>query len=174
MDATPPKSRRKQWRRKALAGMVIFICAGAVAYSFPKATNCGGNSAARSVCSNYLWLAAEWELAHPGEDIRSAPSKSELRQEMANLAGLNWVDAQFFAKPREVRIDRDAPRQIVIVCNHANDNFPSRIPFWTPKTHAVGYSTGEVGLIRQSEFAQLDLSDFFDLSAAFPRDVVPD
>lgn len=72
--------------------------------------------------------------------------------------------AKFLAKRGGLQIDRQGPREVIVVCDRAYDNVPQRLLWRAPMTHAVGYSTGETGLISPEEFAQLDRREFIDLS----------
>jgi hypothetical protein len=97
---------------------------------------------------------------------RSRDSKTNYTR----IADTRWIrSAKILANVHGVRIDPAAPRQIVVVCDRAFDNVPDYLLWPSPMAHAVGYSTGESGLISPEEFKRLDLSGFVDLRTEIPR-----
>jgi hypothetical protein len=127
-------------------------------------TNCGGNSAAMTTCGILVARLEYWAEQHPGQPFDFNRADPRFRNELKQLADCCWIrSGLFLARANGVVIDRDGPSQIVVVCNRAFDNVPQRAFFKPPRTHAVGYSTGDVGLISEAEFAKLDLSAFVAL-----------
>ena len=127
------------------------------------ATNCGGNSAALSYCHTYATVLRMWIEGHPNQTFDLADVDPQVRQELTSITGEPWVRGTLLARATNIRAEPAGPREVVVVCARAYDNVPQRVFLKAPMTHAVGYSTGEAGLINRAEFAKLDLSDFIDL-----------
>jgi len=77
--------------------------------------------------------------------------------------GNHWIPrARYFLKAGDIEINNTAPRSIIFVCDTPFGNVPRK---WFGKTnpaHAVGYSSGEAGLISPQEYAALNLSSFVE------------
>jgi hypothetical protein len=127
-------------------------------------SNCGGNSAALNACGMYLVVVKGWHAEHPHGLFHFDELDLEARDTLTDLPGASWVrSAKFWAKLDDVKIDSAGPKQVVIVCDKPFNNVPQHVLWNAPMTHAVGYSTGEAGLISPAEFSQLNLNGFVDL-----------
>lgn len=151
--------------KSLFVGGVVIVVVSLVTFT-TQSSNCGGNSAALTACQNYIGVLHAWDHDHPNEAFRYRDASRELQEEFTNLAGADWIrSARLLTKLENVRVDPHGAKQVVIACDRAYDNVPQRRFWWSPMMHAVGYSTGEVGLISPSEFEQLDLTGYVDLQA---------
>jgi hypothetical protein len=176
MPESAPDHRRWVRRRSlqlviAIAGVIFGATAIILTISSFRATNCGGNSAALTACNGYLIAIESWASRHPNQPLHTTAIDSELRRDLTDLPGASWLgSARFLARLDGVRIDPIAPRTIVVACDRAYDNVPRSLVWRSPRTHAVGYSTGDSGLISPEEFANLNLSGFVAVRSIFPPD----
>jgi hypothetical protein len=154
---------RKRWW--VVSSIAVVLAATGFAFPFIKqSSNCGGNSAALSSCSSYAAILGLWSVDHPGQLFSYEMASTDVRRELAKVPS-HWIPPphRFLAKLRQVRIDPKGSKAILMVCDDAYDNVPQRMFGRGPMSHAVAYSTGDVGLISPDEFARLDLRDFTDL-----------
>jgi hypothetical protein len=135
-----------------------------------RTSNCGGNSAALSVCSSYL-LGFKLAVRDSGRDSLSITNiATEYHKDFSRDARNHWVpNARFLVTTANVTVVPDAGRRIVIVCDQPYTNVPRRRFTTAPPSHAVGYSDGTTGLISRDEFEKLDKSSFVALDLLFPN-----
>ncbi|MDB6022310.1 MAG: hypothetical protein JWQ04_2167 [Pedosphaera sp.] len=128
-----------------------------------RASNCGGNSPALSVCKSCI---EELEIAEEDKpqkfDVFSI-SQSD-KSEIARMAQNHWIpESKFFIR---TNVDLSStPKRIIVVCDTQYGNVPQPTVWngWRENpAHAVGYSDGTAGLISPEEFKTLDLSGFID------------
>jgi hypothetical protein len=132
-----------------------------------RGTNCGGNSAALTICATYVTFLEWWTSGHPGEEFHYQDADPEIQKQITGITDAPSIGS-VLANVDGVHIDPSAPRRVVVVCDQAFDNVPNYLLWRAPMAHAVGYSTGEIGLISPEEFSSLDLSGFVDLRAQIP------
>lgn len=155
---------RDRWIAAGSLSAVLVTAALILPAIFARPSNCGGNSAALTVCSHFALVVEFWNDDHPGEVFVLDESDADLREQLSELPGTSWLhSAKLLAKRGDLRIDRHGPREVIVVCDRTYDNVPQRLFWRAPMTHAVGYSTGGTGLIDTDEFARLDLGKFIDL-----------
>jgi len=126
-----------------------------------RSSNCGGNSAALSLCGSLASrIRIEQERFGAGFDVQRIDA--EAFQDLTDIARSTWLERG------TLWIRRTVPQQansnvIVAVCTRAYDNVPQ--PLWwngfkrTP-AHAIAPLRGSSRLVSPAEFAQLDLSAF--------------
>ncbi len=152
--------------QRLLIGVFIAGFATVLVLASSQASNCGGNTAALSVCGSYpLTLFAG--VADRGVSLDAGLTPNALTSELdaEQLAdifrSLNATASYSIRNP-------DAPfdptdREVVIVCEQAFDNVPQPT-VWNlyrrSPAHAVGYSDGSTELLSAAEYRDLDLSDF--------------
>jgi hypothetical protein len=155
-------------RRVKITIAIVGTAAVAVLLSaplFPRVTNCGGNSAALTACRGYATMIVVHAMDDPNGLFSTYRLTADDRTVIAAIRrdrGLR--KAHFLVRTGDIRATKTArPPTIVIVADHPYDNVPERAFLHAPLSHAVGYSTGETGLISVEEFSHLDLTQFVDL-----------
>lgn len=137
------------------AGLAIAIFPGLIA----RPSNCGGNSAALNVCSEYA-ITLRLLLSDETKRIAVLELAPTNKANLAIAAQSHWIpDASFLIK---TNIDFINPgNDLVIVCSRPYGNLPQPT-LWNGyrKTwaHAVGYLSGESKLMSPEEFGRLDTS----------------
>jgi hypothetical protein len=147
--------------------IAVLIAVGLLLPVLGPSSNCGGNSAALSVCRTY---ATGLQILTDGEkkeiNVPGLPTSNRVELVNSIRAGANWCgNAKFLVRTNAV-VNAN-PSQIVMVCDTPFDNVPQP-KLWNGykknPAHAVGYSDGSSGLIKPSQFKQLDLSGFIETS----------
>jgi len=133
-----------------------------------KTSNCGGNTAALSVCGTYASVV-RISAASNSFDI-AAVSDPDILNQLRRFTPYHWIPtARFLVLQGPVRIDEGAPRRIVVLCDTPFTNVPQRRFIKAPPTHAVGYSDGTTALITPVEFAKLDITSFAPLDTCIAK-----
>src|SRR5574341_505537 len=115
--------QRGNYRRRKLltaGGLIVALalCVAALVPLLSGPTNCGGNSAALSACKGYITVVRLWAADHEGQRFRYDQTDRETRQLLARLPGASWIrSARLLAKLDDVRIDSDAEKRILMVCD---------------------------------------------------------
>jgi hypothetical protein len=130
-----------------------------------RTSNCGGNSAARSVCINVALESVV--IAGDSNDIvdlnRVTPKNQE---QLARMTATIWTpDAKYFLRKGQIHCGRGT-HEIIVVCDMLYGNVP--LPtIWNLHhrnfRHAAGYSDGTAGWLTTAEFGALDKSGVFEL-----------
>jgi hypothetical protein len=128
-------------------------------------SNCGGNSAALSVCRMCaLTVRMGFDGGQGTFDIHNPPEAN--KSELINICSNHWIpDANFLIKTN-VSLDAEH-KTVIIVCDHRYSNVPQPT-FWNDyrknPAHAVGYSDGSTGLITPKQFSELNLAEFIQIT----------
>jgi hypothetical protein len=141
---------------------------GVFLLGFARQSNCGGNSAALGDCKNFVY-EIRLQTKRQKTVFSCIEADEETRNRLRLLGRDHWLgSAHLLAKMNGLGIDLQGPRSVIMVCDTPFDNVPRCWFGRAPLSHAVAYSTGEIGLISPAEFRILDLSRFADLAKLEP------
>jgi hypothetical protein len=147
----------------AISVLAVLLIMGWGLPLLARATNCGGNSAAISVCKTCvinLKLAVE-DDSRPFSIYDLAPSN---KTEIATISKNPWIAGSKLYVRTNV-VFNSQPRQLMVVCDTIYDNVPQPT-IWNAyrknPAHAVAYSDCSVGLISPEEFKKLNLTEFIE------------
>jgi hypothetical protein len=166
-----------RFNRKSLlvAGLLLAIGAAVVSTVIPitYASNCGGNSAALFVVSQYATIARMAAEESADRTFRVAAVTTEQREQLAHIARYHWIpNARFLVSTTPLSDQQSQPRRIIAVCDTPYCNVPQhKFGWWTipaPATHAAAFSDGSTALISTAEFAALDRLSFRFLDELYP------
>jgi hypothetical protein len=125
-------------------------------------SNCGGNSAALSVCRNFVIdMSSDIDGNYIGYDNISMEKLAEARK----ITAYHWIKGMTY-KILKFKASRE-PKEIVIICNKMYSNVPKpsvyNLFIGSPR-HAVGYSDGSIGLITDKEYLCQSMEKFCDVN----------
>jgi len=154
----------RKWKMSAIiAGVVIAFVLLMAAVLAPRTTNCGGNSAALTMCGTiskiFLLVSAE----HDNQPVSIADMNASEREEFAGLSLPDEWEARILVTSGKVGATKPSPTTIVAVCDRPFNNVPWPLIGRAPLAHAVAYETGGTGLLSVEEFGRLDLTGFVDV-----------
>lgn len=152
--------------QRLLIGVFIAGFATVLFLLSSQTSNCGGNTAALSVCGNYpRYLFAGMAERNVPLDAGLTPNAltSELdAEQLADIFRSLSATASYSIRNPDAPFD-PTDREVVIVCDQEFGNVPQPC-VWNlyrrSPAHAVGYSDGSTELISAAEYRELDLLDF--------------
>ena len=159
----PMKRPRKWLVRVIIAGIVMaFVLVGAALLA-PNTTNCGGNSAALTICGSISKVFFLVSAEHDNQAVSIADMSASEREWFAGLALPESWEARILVTPGKAGGANPSPAAIVAICDKPFNNVPRRMIGRAPLAHAVVYGTGRTGLLSVEEFERLDLTGFVDV-----------
>jgi hypothetical protein len=141
-----------------MLALPMILLAGLLLPALGKSTNCGGNSAALSVCKG-VGLFFRLAQHDQGRPVGLHSMDSSTRLELLNYTDNSWTRSARYLVTTNVVDEAASPPQIVVVCDRPYDNVPQPT-IWNlhrrNPAHAVGYSDGSTGLLTPAEFGALN------------------
>jgi len=128
-------------------------------------SNCGGNSAAQSVCSSVA-IAAKMLADDRSDTFKFDGLNDEQMNSLRDAAsGRHWTpNAKYLV--RKEWVSSTNSHEIVVICDVAYGNIPQP-SFWNlhrrTLRHAAGYSDGKSALLTPAQFKDLNLAGFVEL-----------
>jgi hypothetical protein len=146
-----------------IAISILILITGIILIPTVKNSNCGGNSAALSVCQNYVFssFSEDYKVAL-GIDSMANDKRKEVQLILDNgwLSGMDYMILKN-------NINLGGQKIPLIVCCKMYFNVPQpSLGNMYRKTHrhAVGFSDGSSGLWTEDEFSQFDWGNYVKVS----------
>lgn len=155
---------------RLLLAVLLFAGAGMAYLAMQQASNCGGNSAALSVCHNFvaevMYRYVRSESLEPSQKTIDTLTSDMSAETLASLFDLGFVNATYSIRSPELVLV-PSRKEILIVCDSEFDNVPQPT-IWNlymrSPAHAVGYSDGSTGLINSDEYGRINRAEFVPAS----------